>query len=75
MAQLRGILKEVAVANGLIGEQKFEMTKEEEGKKITMSGVTNRLVENLKEVPDVLTDEKKPHFAARYLPARDSSGT
>ena len=75
MAQLRGILKEVAVANGLIGEQKFEMTKEEEGKKITMSGVTNRLVENLKEVPDVLTDEEHPHFAARYLPARDSSGT
>ena len=74
MSQLRGILKEVAVANGLIGQQKFEMTKEEEGRKVVMTGVTNKLVNNLKEIPDVLTDEEKPHFAARYLPARDSSG-
>tara|TARA_R100000664_G_C2740443_1_gene129031 strand:+ start:513 stop:932 length:420 start_codon:yes stop_codon:yes gene_type:complete len=72
MAQLRGILKEVALANGLIGQQKVEMTKEEEGRKVVMTGVTNRLVDNLKEIPDVLTDNEKPEFAARYLPARET---
>ncbi len=72
MAQLRGILKEVALANGLIGQQRVEMTKEEEGHKVVMTGVTNRLVNNLKEIPDVLTDNEKPHFAAQYLPAKEA---
>lgn len=73
MQQLRGILTEIATTNGLIGEQKVEVTHENENSKVILTGTTSRLVDNLKEIPDVLTNSETPEFAARYFPARSES--
>lgn len=72
MQQLRSILKDIATVNGLIGEQSTQVTAEEEGRKVVMTGVTKRLVSNMKEeLPDVLHNKEKPYFAAKYFPKRE----
>ena len=78
MSQLRNIVRDVAVVNGLIGEQSMQVTAENEGRKVVMTGVTKRLISNMKEeLPDVLHDKEKPDFAAKYFPSqqRGSSAT
>jgi hypothetical protein len=71
-ARLRAVLRETAMASGLLAMQEIRGTQEADGRKLEVSLTASRIVSRIQEeIPDV-TSEDRPSHASTYLPSGDS---
>lgn len=72
-ARLRAVLRETAMASGLLAMQEIRGTQEADGRKLEVSLTASRIVSRIQEeLPDVISEDRPSH-ASTYLPSGDSS--
>jgi hypothetical protein len=72
-ARLRAVLRETAMASGLLALQEIRGTQESDGKKVEVSLTASRMLDRIQEeLPDVTTEDYPSH-ASTYLPSGEGS--
>lgn len=72
-ARLRAVLRETAMASGLLALQEIRGTQESDGKKVEVSLTASRMLDRIQEeLPDVTTEDFPSH-ASTYLPSGEGS--
>ena len=70
-ARLRAVLRETAMASGLLAMQEIRGTQEADGRKLEVSLTASRIVSRIQEeLPDVISEDHPSH-ASTYLPSGD----
>jgi len=70
-ARLRAVLRETAMASGLLAMQEIRGTQEADGRKVEVSLTASRIVSRIQEeLPDVISEDRPSH-ASTYLPSGD----
>jgi len=71
--RLRAVLRETAMASGLLALQEIRGTQQGDGQKVEVSLTSSRIMSRIQEeLPDVVSEEHPSH-ASTYLPSGDSS--
>lgn len=72
-ARLRAVLRETAMASGLLALQEIRGTQESDGRKVEVSLTASRMLDRIQEeLPDVTTEDYPSH-ASTYLPSGEGS--
>ena len=70
--RLRAVLRETAMASGLLALQEIRGTQQGDGQKVEVSLTSSRIMSRIQEeLPDVVSEEHPSH-ASTYLPSGDS---
>lgn len=71
--RLRAVLRETAMASGLLALQEIRGTQQGDGQKVEVSLTSSRIMSRIQEeLPDVVSEDHPSH-ASTYLPSGDSA--